>query len=44
MQNRTVAFTVVVLFAINILNFYDRKVTGALAEPMRRELDRKSVV
>jgi MFS family permease len=37
MQNRTVAFTVVVLFAINILNFYDRQVTGALAEPMRRE-------
>lgn len=26
-----------VLFAINILNFYDRNVAGALAEPMRRE-------
>ncbi len=25
------------LFAINILNFYDRNVAGALAEPMRRE-------
>lgn len=26
-----------VLFAINILNFYDRNVAGALAEPMRRD-------
>ena len=26
-----------VLFAINILNFYDRHVPGALVEPMRRE-------
>jgi len=26
-----------VLFAINILNFYDRHVAGALAEPMRKE-------
>jgi len=25
------------LFAINILNFYDRNVAGALAEPMRKE-------
>ena len=30
-------FSVVVLFAINILNFYDRHVPGALAEPMRKE-------
>jgi predicted MFS family arabinose efflux permease len=29
--------SVVVLFAINILNFYDRHVPGALVEPMRRE-------
>ena len=27
----------VVLFAINILNFYDRQVPGALVEPMRKE-------
>ena len=27
----------VVLFAINILNFYDRHVPGALVEPMRKE-------
>jgi hypothetical protein len=26
-----------VLFAINILNFYDRTVSAALVEPMRRE-------
>lgn len=26
-----------VLFALNILNFYDRNVAGALAEPMRKE-------
>jgi len=26
-----------VLFAINILNFYDRTVPAALVEPMRRE-------
>ena len=25
------------LFAINVLNFYDRNVAGALAEPMRRD-------
>ncbi len=30
-------FSVVVLFAINILNFYDRHVPGALVEPMRKE-------
>ncbi|MEO7649072.1 MAG: MFS transporter [Bryobacteraceae bacterium] len=27
----------IVLFAINILNFYDRQVLGALAEPLRKE-------
>src|SRR5207237_10580170 len=32
-----VLFAVLVLFAINILNFYDRHVPGALVEPMRRE-------
>lgn len=28
-----------VLFLINILNFYDRSVSGALAEPMKKEFD-----
>ena len=37
MPNRAVLFPVLVLFGINILNFYDRHVTGALVEPMRRE-------
>lgn len=32
-----VLFAVLVLFAINILNFYDRHVPGALVEPMRKE-------
>jgi predicted MFS family arabinose efflux permease len=36
-QKNTLWFSVVVLFAINILNFYDRHVPGALVEPMRRE-------
>jgi MFS family permease len=31
------AFAIAVLFAINILNFYDRNVAGALTEPIRRE-------
>ncbi len=35
--NKTLWFSVVVLFAINILNFYDRHVPGALVEPMRKE-------
>jgi len=37
MPSRAVLFPVLVLFGINILNFYDRHVTGALVEPMRRE-------
>src|SRR5580698_3255834 len=36
-QSNTLWFSVVVLFAINILNFYDRQVPGALVEPMRKE-------
>jgi MFS family permease len=36
-MNSRVALSVAVLFAINLLNFYDRNVPGALAEPMRRE-------
>lgn len=37
MTNRPVLYSVLVLFAINILNFYDRHLAGALVEPMRRE-------
>jgi len=36
-QKNTLWFSVAVLFAINILNFYDRHVPGALVEPMRKE-------
>lgn len=36
-QRKSLWFSVVVLFAINILNFYDRHVPAALVEPMRRE-------
>ncbi|MGH9743404.1 MAG: spinster family MFS transporter [Candidatus Acidiferrum sp.] len=36
-QQQSLWFSVIVLFAINILNFYDRHVPGALAEPMRKE-------
>ena len=36
-DNRGLWFSVIVLFAINILNFYDRHVPGALVEPMRKE-------
>jgi predicted MFS family arabinose efflux permease len=36
-QRNGFSFSVAVLFAINILNFYDRHVPGALVEPMRRE-------
>ncbi len=34
---RGATFAIVVLFAVNILNFYDRNVAGALTEPMRKE-------
>jgi len=30
-------FSALVLFAVNILNFYDRHVPGALTEPIRKE-------
>ena len=36
-QNNSLWFSVAILFAINILNFYDRHVPGALVEPMRKE-------
>src|SRR5215472_9029564 len=29
--------TLVILFLVNVLNFYDRSTLGALAEPVRRE-------
>ncbi|MBI4469554.1 MAG: MFS transporter [Acidobacteria bacterium] len=31
------AYTLIVLFAINTMNFFDRQIVGALAEPIRRE-------
>src|SRR5271155_537268 len=36
-MRKSATFAIVVLFAINILNFYDRNVAGALTEPMRKE-------
>jgi len=36
-MRKTAAFAVITLFAINILNFYDRNVAGAVVEPMRKE-------
>lgn len=36
-QRKSAFFSIVVLFAINVLNFYDRHVPGALVEPMRKE-------
>jgi MFS family permease len=38
-DRRRVWFPVAVLFAVNILNFYDRHVPGALVEPMRKEFN-----
>ena len=32
-----ILLTAVVLFAVNVLNFYDRHVAGALTEPIRKE-------
>jgi predicted MFS family arabinose efflux permease len=36
-MRKTAGFAVLTLFAINILNFYDRNVAGAVVEPMRKE-------
>jgi predicted MFS family arabinose efflux permease len=36
-MRKSATFAIVVLFAINILNFYDRQVAGAVVEPMRKE-------
>jgi MFS family permease len=37
MRRQGLVFPLLILVAINILNFYDRNVAGALAEPMRKE-------
>ena len=37
MRSQGTAGALAVLFAINILNFYDRQVLGALVEPVRKE-------
>lgn len=37
MRREGLAYPLLILVAINILNFYDRNVAGALAEPMRKE-------
>ena len=31
------SFALIILFAINLLNFFDRQLAGALAEPVRKE-------
>ncbi|HLW77923.1 MAG TPA: MFS transporter [Bryobacteraceae bacterium] len=36
-MRKSATFAIATLFAINILNFYDRNVAGAVVEPMRRE-------
>jgi len=39
-SSRTVAwYALVVLFAINALNFFDRNILGAIGEPVRKELE-----
>ncbi len=37
MRRAGLAFPLLILIGINILNFYDRNVSGALAEPVRKE-------
>jgi MFS family permease len=37
MRRKGFFYPVLILVAVNILNFYDRNVPGALAEPLRRE-------
>jgi len=36
-MRKSATFAIIILFAINILNFYDRQVAGAVVEPMRKE-------
>ena len=37
LSRKSATYAIITLFAINILNFYDRNVAGALVEPMRKE-------
>ncbi len=36
-SNSRAGYTLAILFGINLLNFYDRQIFGALAEPIRKE-------
>lgn len=36
-NRKTVFFSALILFGVNVLNFYDRHVAGALTEPIRKE-------
>ncbi len=36
-MRKTATFAILTLFLVNILNFYDRNVAGAVVEPMRKE-------
>src|SRR5437667_8718583 len=36
-SDRSTGYSLAVLFAINLLNFYDRQALGPLAEPIRKE-------
>src|ERR1700756_2317916 len=36
-NRNSLLFSALVLFAVNVLNFYDRHVPGALTEPIRKE-------
>ena len=36
-RSKNLRYSLAVLFAVNILNFYDRQVLGALLEPVRKE-------
>jgi predicted MFS family arabinose efflux permease len=37
--NLNARYTLILLFAVNLLNFFDRQLPGALGEPIRREFD-----
>ena len=37
MADRSNRATLLVLFLVNVLNFYDRQALGAVLEPLRRE-------
>lgn len=39
MKTKSLGFSIAVLVAVNIMNFYDRNAPGALVEPMRREFN-----